>query len=251
MTDGPIEAMNIEELIRDFEDLSKQLGTIFDADLSQEKFQRTPDRLSRLARLKALAAALRERAPPDAIHRIMEDDDADIRGWAALQLRERLPGFANATFIGLLVGKPTAEILNLQRRARTLPPKRPTLREMSDDALVERFEDAATREYATRFVSAGGQPQDIDLCNRIVGEVIDIMREFKRREALARLLPLLESDIITVRAEAARATLTVDPARASKVLEAVVARNDTYELGRASRALALFRQGKIVVWGVG
>jgi hypothetical protein len=48
-------------------------------------------------------------------------------------------------------------------------------------------------------------PADKDLQNEIVGEVWDLMRQLKARGLLARRLPLLASDDLTVRREAATA----------------------------------------------
>jgi hypothetical protein len=251
MTTDGIESMATDELVLEFRDLAQRTGTVFTIQRTPEKIRQTPERQQLTARLKTIAAELRARAPIDEIRRMLQDDDLDIRGWAAPQFMTTIPELAQATFTGLIVRKPASEIMDLQRRAKTRPPRRPLLTDMSIDALVERFEDAATREYATRFVSKGDSPQDIELYNRISGEVTDIMRELKRRDALARLLLLLDSPNITVRKEAAIATLTVDPKRSGAVLEAVVASRDTYELGDASLALSRFRGGTSVVYGVG
>ncbi len=95
------------------------------------------------------------------------------------------------------------EVVALRRRALQEPPPRPTLKEMSDDALVARFEDAAIREYATRFLESVQESQDMTERNRILDEIWDIMRELKARDALGQLVPLLASPNITVRREAA------------------------------------------------
>jgi Domain of unknown function (DUF2019) len=111
---------------------------------------------------------------------------------------------------------------------------------MSVDALVDRFEDAATREYATRFVDSD-QPS-MSLYNRISDEVFRIADELKRRDASSRLLPFLDSQNIIVRAEAARATHFIAPARAEAVMEAIVARRDAQEWGSAPETLKQWRE---------
>jgi len=252
MTDSIVVHMTNDELVEDFNDLAKKTGTLYALGKSEERLRRTPERQQLVARLRSVAEELRARGALDEVRRLLEDDDIDVRGWAAGQFLSTLPELASATFTGIFTGRPATEVLEQLRHARERPPARPTLREMSTDALVQRFVDAATREYWTRFAGDGkGSSLNLDLRNRIVGELGSIVVEFKRRDALARLRPFTESDNITVRAEAARATITIDPERAVKVLEAVIASNDSYELGAAWRALENFQAGKPVVGGVG
>jgi HEAT repeat protein len=252
MIDGLFATMTNDELVQDFKDLATRTGNTFSPDWSQPKLRMTPGRQKLTARLKSIAQELQARSALDDVRRLLEDEEIDVRGWAAGQFLRTLPQLAGATFTGLCIGKPATEVLEQLRHAREPAPTRPTLRDMPTDALVERFEDAARREYWARFAGDGkGSSLNLDLRNRIVGELGSIVVEFKRRDALARLRPFTESDNITVRAEAARATITIDPDRATKVLEAVIASGDSYELGAASRALENFRAGEPVVWGVG
>ena len=173
-----------------------------------------------------------------------------MRAWASLQFLSSQPELGLASFSGLGTELSAQEVLALARRAQQAPPSLPRLVEMSTEALVAQFEDAAWREYGTRFV-ANDDPTDMTLYNRIVGEILDIMRELKRRDALAALLPLLNSGNITVRKEAAIATLTVSPQRASATLDAIVASKNRRELLSAASALDRWRDGKTVVFGVG
>jgi hypothetical protein len=175
------------------------------------------------------------------IRALLEDGDTDVRGWAAPQFLSTDPEFASATFDGLIFKLPAREVIALKRRAVTVPPKGPPLTEWLTAALVERFEDAATREYAERFVDKD-DPTDMSLHNRIVREVIDVRNELIRRNALASLLPLLDSPNITVRADAAWATLPVAPERAGAVLEAVVASKDPYVAPSAAETLRRWRE---------
>jgi HEAT repeat protein len=252
MTGSVVAQTTNAELVREFIDLAKRTGALFARGQPEGRLRRTPERQQLVTRLRSVGEELRARAALDEARRLLEDGDIDVRGWAAGQFLGMLPKLARATFTGLCIDRPATEVLEQLRHARERPPSRPTLREMSTDALVQRFVNAATREYWTRFAGDGkGSPLDLKLRNRIVGELGAIMVEFKRRDALALLLPFLESDNITVRAEAACATITIDPERAVKVLEAVIASNDSYELGAAWRALENFRAGKPVVGGVG
>jgi HEAT repeat protein len=241
--------MSTVDLARELRECARLAGTTFAARQTPHKLDDTPERRRVVARLKAIAVEFRARAAIPEIRALFEDDDLDVRAWAAGQLQSIDLEWGTAAFAGLCYRLGTREILALRRRALTRPPKNPLLADMSIDALVERFEDAATREYATRFVPAGNRPLTDELRNRIISGLVDIMREFKRHDALARLLPFLESDNITVRSKVARATITIAPERATKVLEAVITSGDPYELGAAHRALDNFCAGNSRVGG--
>ena len=75
------------------------------------------------------------------------------------------------------------------------------------------------------------------------------MQEFKRRDALDRLLPFLDADNISERSAAACATITIAPERAIKTLEEIVASRDRYEFSNAYDALDHYRRGQTVVSG--
>jgi HEAT repeat protein len=130
------------------------------------------------------------------------------------------------------------------------PPSLPALKDMGDDALVARFEDAATREFATRFLDCVDDQNDIDTRNRVLGEVWDVMRELKARGLLGRLLPLLESSNVTVRREAATACLRVAEEKAIAVLEAVAADGGVNDMYAARDALEGWRKEGMAVYGV-
>jgi hypothetical protein len=192
--------------------------------------------------MQALGAELRARRPIAEIRALFEDEDEDVRGWAAPQFLGVDEEWASATLRGLSYGLTAKEVLALRARALAPPPKRPPLAELSTDMLVNLFEDAAMREYAARFVSRE-DPTDMSLHNRIVDEIIDVRNELIPRRALALLLPLLDSPNITVRTQAARAASPIAPERASAVLEAVVASNDQYLLLGAAETLRRWRAG--------
>jgi hypothetical protein len=62
----------------------------------------------------------------------------------------------------------------------------------------------------SHFLDYLDDPADKDLQNEIVGEVWDLMRQLKARGLLARRLPLLASDDLTVRREAALESVVRD-----------------------------------------
>ncbi|MBV8662149.1 MAG: hypothetical protein JO107_03510 [Hyphomicrobiales bacterium] len=181
---------------------------------------------------------------------MMEDDDPDIRATAAAFLGSLSPHLAAAATKAYRVMRPTHEILALQRRARQAPPDKPTLEEMSDDELVARFEDAAMRECGTRFLDYLENEADKDLQNAVVVEICNVMRALKARGLLARLLPFLASDNLTLRREAAIACLRVAEPAAIAALESV-ARNGIYGDGFEARiALKAWREKGRVVFGM-
>jgi Domain of unknown function (DUF2019) len=229
MTASDLAARSTDDLVREFKDTAKRVGTVFTGKSTPEKFNRTPERRALVERMRALSAELCVRRPMADIRALLDDEDADVRGWAAGQFLSLDPEWASATFSGLVHELPAREVLDLRRRALNPPPKGPPLAEWSTAALAERFEDAAMREYAERFVPKD-DPTDVSLHNCIVDEIIDVRNELIRRNEVASVLPLLDSPNIAVRTEAARATLPVAPERASAVLEAVVASKDQFLL---------------------
>jgi hypothetical protein len=202
------------------------------------------------ARLWATSAVLNARRPIAQVERMLEDDDPDIRATAAMFFDDLSPELAAAATEAYLVELPTREVLALQRRARQAPPERPTLEEMTDDELVARFEDAALRESGAGFLDYLENDDDKDLQNAIVGEVWDIMRQLKARGQLARLLPLLASDNLTARREAATACLRTAEAQAIGVLEDVARNLGSREGFEAGMALARWRKDRTIVYGV-
>ena len=138
----------------------------------------------------------------------------------------------------------------LRKRALRITPPEPTPRDMSDDALVAYFEDAAMREYGARLLGGPVDPQRTEAQNRIVTEVWDAMRELKARGALERLLPLLASSNILVRREAATACLRVDEKRSIAALEEVMAKGTYDDRVPAQTALENWREKGFAIYGV-
>jgi hypothetical protein len=155
----------------------------------------TPERRQLVQNLQALGAEIRARRPIQEVRKLLDHENLDVRGWAAAQFLSLHPEWAEASLSGLLSELTTAETLALTRRVRQRPPKRPPINELSSSTLVERFEDAATREYATRFLDCTGERADMALRNSIVREVTDIMRELKSRGQLALLVTCLRARV--------------------------------------------------------
>jgi hypothetical protein len=249
-------AMSTKRLLQLFVETAKSTPTIYAewrtalASGVSEKVKPTPDRDARVVTIKALGAALAARQPIPGVRRLFEDDDPNVRAWAAGQFIGIDPHWGYATWEGLITGHSAREVLDLMRRAIQAPPSQPILKDMSDDALVARFEDAATREYATRFLDCDADQDDIDTRNRILGEVWDVVRELKARGLLGRLLPLLESANVTMRREAAMACLRVAEEKAVAALEDIGVNGGPKDKYAAREALANWRKKGSVVYGV-
>jgi len=252
------DALSTDRLLEMFVDAAKRfrLGR---SQLARLQYMRDPHapkldtdveaRKPAAEQLWATSNALYPRQPIAAVERMLEDDDPDIRATAAGYLGGLSPELADAASKGFQAMLPTREVLGLQRRARQAPPERPTLAEMSDDELVARFEDAASRERGANLLDYIDNADDKDVQNRIVREVWDIMRQLKARGLLPRLLPLFSSDNPTVRREAATACLRIAEAQAVATLEAV-ARTDPYDGFAAHEALGRWRASRSIVYGV-
>jgi len=236
------------ELLRQFADAATIAGT---ASTPYRGIpENTPERRQLVQELQRLGEEIRKRKPVAEVRKLLEHENLDVRGWAAAQFHSLDPEWASASFNGLLSKLSTAETLALTRRVRERPSKHPPIDELSSPALIERFEDAATREYATRFLDCTGERADMALRNRIVREVIDLMRELKARSQLALLIPLLENANVTVRRRAAIACLAVVPDRAVAALESIVENGDQLEPIAAKDALDRWRRGVGIIYGV-
>jgi len=76
------------------------------------------------------------------------------------------------------------------------------------------------------------------------------MRALKARGLLERLLPLLDSDKVAVRYEAALACMRIASEKATSVPEAIVASQDPDYVGGAGSALERWRANNRVVYGM-
>jgi HEAT repeat protein len=200
--------------------------------------------------VRPLAAVIVARAPVAEVRRLLEDEDPDVRAWAAGALIAVDPEWATASMSGLMAGLKTREVLAQRARARQKPPFGPPIESLSDDELVTRFEELGEREEATRFLDCIGDSKDMDVRNEIVGQTLDAMRALKARGLLERLLPLLDSGKVAVRYEAALACMRIAPAKATAVLETIVASQNPDYLGQAGDALKCWRKNNRVVYGM-
>jgi HEAT repeat protein len=259
MSTNDYSALSDERLLELFTDGARQLGFVTNRNErlrwlkgARETKPEVDDEACRpiIARTREIAEALRERKSIAAVKLLLEDDDPDVRAVASIALGDLAPDLSYAAVQAAYAGLATDHVADLQRRARQKPPERPTLAELSDDDLIARFKDAAERESGTHFLDYLDDPADKDLQNEIVVEVWDIMRQLKARGLLARLLPLLASDDLTVRREAATACLRVAAPQAEAALESV-ARDGTYpDSFLAREALANWRDKGQIVYGV-
>ena len=251
MTGGVLSLLTVPELVALFRDDVIRAGSAWNLGKNPERFKRTPERAALVSQIRALAAELRSRAPIETLTSLIEDEDIDVRAWSSGHFREAAPDLADASQAGLAANLTAKQVLGYIKRARSEPPKRPALNDMTIDQLIARFADACQRYYGARFAERDDWPNNLELSNRIAEEVVAIMQEFKRRDALDRLLPFLDADNISERSAAACATITIAPERAIKTLEDIVASKDTYEFRNAYDALDHYRRGKTVVYGVG
>jgi HEAT repeat protein len=248
--------MSTERLLELFVESVKAAGTVV-SDMSQAmrtglsgKLRPTPERDALVSRIRALGVALSARKPIAQVRKLFEDDDPDVRAWAGGQFVGIDPEWATAAISGVLKKLPTEDVIELRRRARQEPPVRPTLQEMSDEALLARFADAAERLDATRFLDYVGDPNDLETKNRLIDEGTDVLREVKSRGLLERLLPLLTHSNPTVRFRAAQGCLRIAEARALATLEEIAVKKNFEDSILASSNLYAWRSGKCLIDGL-
>jgi hypothetical protein len=186
-----------------------------------------------VAAMLAAGDALLARGAISEMKSLFESDDPDLRLSSAQQFSDVDPETAAAAIHSIFALVSTREMLEMRRRARQAPPGRPTLQEMSDEALLARFEDAATRQGAAQYLETIEKPEDHETQNRVFGETTDTLREVKSRGLEARLMPLLLSDDLTVRWRAAQGCLSLAEEEAVMALETVMASGTLEEAMRA------------------
>jgi hypothetical protein len=247
-------AMTTEQLATHFVDCAKQLGLgrrflavggVAPPDSPVVLGTPEGDRLT--AELRALARASRGRPMASEATALLQDEDPDVRVAAALYLREFAPELAMATWEGGLAGCSGSEVIAARQRARTPPPRRPTLQEMSDEALLARFQDAGERLTAFRFVDWANNKLDMDRRNAVIDELTAIGVETKRRGMLARFVPFLDSPDPAIRHHAASACLRIAPEQAVATLEALEAEGDSDTRATAGWTLSRWRAGECYV----
>jgi hypothetical protein len=245
MTAENLTELSTEELARRFAETAKATRSVHTSDRSPDALKVTPERQARVAQMQALGAEMRARKPIGHIRMLLEDESPDVRSWASAQFISTDPEWAAAAWRGLCYDCSTREALEFTRRVRRRPPSKPALKDMSDDELIARFEDAATREYGRRFINYIDEPGDMAILNRIIVEIGSIGREAKARGLLERLVPLMGHRLITVRREAASACLGVAPERAEALLETIKAGRDMEERPTAWDTLDQWRSARL------
>ena len=195
------------------------------------------------AKNAAIAGALNFKATAPEIEPLFDSDDPDIRMCAAALLSEFAPALSEAAWHGVMANCSTREALAQGERARRPPPARPTLAEMDDDALMARFEDAAERLTACRFIDWRGDEKDTDVRNAIIVEQAEIGAEIRRRGMLARLLPFLDSAEPSARLFAALGCLRIAAAKAAATLEEIGANGNLDDRAVALDNLDRWRKG--------
>ncbi len=232
--------MSVDELIEEFIRLAKALRSVwtFWAKIPEK----TPERQAMNQELKAVSAELCARKPIEKLRPLFDHESVDVRFYAAMKFLSVDPDWAIAAISAHTEDLSTKDVIALRARAKKRPPARPTVKEMSTEQLVARFEDAGIRRYATRFLGGEFEPFDVKLSNQIVSNMRDVVDELKSRDALAELLPLLDHPNIAVRHDAAGFCLPVARERAIAVLEAVEASRDLIEGPRAGMRLFFLRK---------
>ncbi|HYA73025.1 MAG TPA: DUF2019 domain-containing protein [Roseiarcus sp.] len=232
--------MSTDELIAEFVRLAQALRSVwtFWAKIPEN----TPERQAMDRELRAIGAELCARKPIEKLRALFDHESVDVRFYAAMRFLPVDPDWAIAAISAHTEDLSTKDVIALRARAKKRPPARPTVKDMSTDQLVARFEDAGIRSYATRFLGGEFEPFDVELYNRITRETIEIVNELKARDALARLLALLDHPNISVRRTAATFAISVAPERTLPVLEAVNASQDSIEAPRASSMLDRWRE---------
>jgi hypothetical protein len=176
--------------------------------------------------LLAVSTALRMRPMGSEILALYDDPDPDVRMCGATYFGDVDPKLAEATRTGVRSGCSASDVTAARLRVRQSPPSRPTLQEMSDEALLTRFQDAGERLTACQFIDWVHDDRDMETRNAIVGELIAIRLEAKRRALLARLVPFLDSPDPSTRHHAAIACLGFATDKAVATLEGLEADAD-------------------------
>ncbi len=195
------------------------------------------------AKNAAIAGALNFKATSAEIEPLFDSDDPDIRMCAAALLSEFAPALSEAAWRGVMAKRSTREALALSERARSAPPAHPTLQEMDDDALMARFEDAAERLTACRFIDWRDDQKDTDVRNAIIVEQTQIGAEIRRRGMLARLLPFLDGAEASARLFAALGCLRIAAAKAAATLEEIADHGNLDDRAVALDNLDRWRKG--------
>jgi HEAT repeat protein len=214
--------MDTDALIDEFARLAQATRSALQLvpNVTRESLERHP----LMQELLAIGAELRVRKPIEKLRKLFDHENEEVRASAGAQFLALDEKWALAAISSLGGGMPTREVVALCDRARKSPPAHPTIKDMSVDELVARFEDAGMRRYAAiEFMGGEDEAWDVELANRTGGEMLDAADELKSRDAVSALLPLLNHSNIYIRNLAAMRCLAIAPDLAAPVLEATEA----------------------------
>jgi HEAT repeat protein len=250
-------ALSTERLLEMFATAAKRFGFATShletlrrlrADLPIGPIDDVAERKQGALQVRAIGEALRARGTIPEAKRLMVDDDPNVRAAAAIFFAYVSPELAHAAMQGMFASRPTLEVLAAQRHARQPPPVRPTLGEMSNDEVVARFEDAAKRQSAAdHYLDWVEDPKEMDVHNRLIDEVKEVLGELKSRNLLGRLQPLLDSSDCIVRLRAAQGCLRIAELEAVAAFESVARSGGIFERIDANEALDNWRKGKCLI----
>ncbi len=143
--------MNTDDLIAHFIDGASRLGSAFNLPIKMSP--RSLEAQVIAGEMRLISEELRARKPISDLRPLYDHPNEDVRYWAAGQFYPIDPEWSHAVYGAVFEHLSTAAVVALVRRAQKRPPKRPTLSDMLIAELVQRFEDASIRLYATRFMS--------------------------------------------------------------------------------------------------
>jgi hypothetical protein len=235
---GDLATMTEDALAQEFVRLAKQARSLFTVDGVPTQ---TAGRAALVEKSKAIGAELRARGAAEMIRSLCDSDSDDVRFYAGLQFLLTDEEWALAALSAGQANMPTRELVALFAKARSGPPERPTLAEMSAEQLAARFADAGVRRFATHFMGDAEEAWDTALANRIMTEMGAIAHQLTLRGALSALLPLLRHVNICVRNDAAACCLPIAPEQSVPILEAIEAGKDAIESGNAAATLVQWR----------
>src|ERR1700683_4222250 len=148
MSAEPYSRMTTDALIEEFIRVAKTMRSPW--TLLPDFPQPSPERPARMKELAAIGAELKLRKPIQKLRSLFDNENNDVRAFAATRFREIDEDWELATLSELGAGISTSEFLALYARSKRRPPSRPALKDMSVAQLAARFEDAGMRRYATQ-----------------------------------------------------------------------------------------------------
>jgi hypothetical protein len=258
MTDRDYALLPTSRLLEMFRDSARlyRLGQVFAAAAERRQALTPPpsaeeptnseveDEVKRASTdLFSIALALVIHDVESAIESLYRDDDPNVRFASGLFLNgynEEIASAARQSVFSLLT---TDEVLARRKRAREIPPVEPALHELTDEALVARFEDAALHQSAAGLLDWVSKPEDLEARNRWLDATGLAIQELGARHLLARLEPYLKSPDLSVRYRAAQGCLPICEAKAKAALESVVAVKNRNESISAGYVLDSWRKG--------